>query len=808
MTATSIPDAGVTKAPSSVIGGAGLFLCGLLGVLLPLVTLGVELVTHMCAGFFDPIPTPFHIAAIAMVGVVNLLALMGLTRGSDQGLNWVWLARLNAAAMGVAFFYSLWFAFLTPFAVVAIIIFGLGLLPLSPLLSLLTAWYLRHRLRRVAKARRLSLPRVWPVFFAAFGIMVALEMPGLVQAWAIRAVAAEPAPHRDKALWVLRNAVSEEQLLRTCYPGMHGEREAVEDWLFGPASMESARRTFYRVTGRLFNQLPPPGRVGGFPGRGSTRDTQEWVWDDAQGGDDVGQRLKALYLTESRLDGSIEGDAAMGYLEWTLVFRNDHEFQQREARALVQLPAGAVVSRLTLWINGEEREAAFGGRSQVRQAYQAVVNQRRDPVLVTAKGPDRVLVQCFPIEPKGKQMKIRLGITLPLVPAGREGARFALPRVIEQNYSPADGLAHAVWIESAQELASAQPAYRAETPRRARHALHGELSPAEFSSYASGLVVKREAVQQDFWTPHPLEAGSIITQAFVRQPPPVGPVSIVLDGSAALAPIIPELADELARLPASFPVTLRVAGDTVSTCPTANPRLMADWLRGQPFVGGQDPTVALQDAVSALGVPGGTVLWIHGAQPESWHNAAALEQNLGRRAGAVSVIALAALSGPNVLLEKLGESPGLRILPRAGYFKDDLARALDRLQNGAVVAERKVRSAEERAGTEVSSHLARLWAAEEVARMLAGGQANRDAAVRLAVRMQLVTVMSGAVVLENQQQYAAAGLQPVDTKTVPRVPEGGSTLAGLLGTLLLLIWMDRRARRARSAISHAVGRSG
>ncbi len=788
------------KVNSSELGGVGMVVCSLFGVLLPLVTLGVELLTGMCMEFFDPIPTPVHIAAIALVAVANGLTLRDLSGGSGKGPGRTWLAHLNAVALGVTFFYSLWFAFLTPFAVIAIIFFGLGLLPLSPLLSLIVAWFLRFRMRRAARQGGSVFPRVWPVFFAAFGVMVAMEIPGLVQAWAIRAVAeAEPAPHRDRALWVLRHAVSEEQLLRTCYPGMDGERDTVKNWLFGPVSVERCRQVFYRVTGRTFNQLPPPSRGRGFPGHATTRDTQEWVWDDSLGGEGVGQRLKALYLTESRLDGTIEGDAAVGYVEWTMVFRNDHEFQQREARALVQLPAGAVVSRLTLWINGEEREAAFGGRSQVRQAYQAVVNQRRDPVLVTAKGPDRVLVQCFPVEPKGKEMKIRLGITLPLVPDGETAARFTLPRVIEQNYSPLNGLKHAVWIESSSELASAQPAYRAEKPRTARHALHGELSPTEFASYASALVVKRDAARGEFWTPHPLESGSVVTQRFVRQPAPAGAVSIVLDGSGALAPIIPELADELARLPASFSVTLRVAGDTVKVCPASEPAAVAEWLRAQEFVGGQDAAVALQDAVSALGAPGGTVLWIHGAQPESWHQPAVLEQNVSRRAGGIRVMALPVLAGPNVLLEKLGESPHLQVLPRTGYFKDDLARALDRLQNGAVVAERTLRLDGGKTGTEVSSHLARLWAAEEVARMLAHGQQNREAAVKLAVGMQLVTAMSGAVVLETQQQYDAAGLKPVDPNTVPRVPEGGSVLlmvaAGLLALLTGARFCATRASR-------------
>src|SRR5438093_6712458 len=45
----------------------------LFGVFLPLGTLFAELATHMCAGtFFDPIPTWWHVALVALVPVANL----------------------------------------------------------------------------------------------------------------------------------------------------------------------------------------------------------------------------------------------------------------------------------------------------------------------------------------------------------------------------------------------------------------------------------------------------------------------------------------------------------------------------------------------------------------------------------------------------------------------------------------------------------------------------------------------------------------------------------------------------------------
>ena len=48
---------------------------------------------------------------------------------------------------------------------------------------------------------------------------------------------------------------------------------------------------------------------------------------------------------------------------------------------------------------------------------------------------------------------------------------------------------------------------------------------------------------------------------------------------------------------------------------------------------------------------------------------------------------------------------------------------------------------------------------------------DQEAAAELAISHQLVTPVSGAVVLETKQMYEDAGLTPVDAQTVPSVPE-------------------------------------
>ena len=117
---------------------------------------------------------------------------------------------------------------------------------------------------------------------------------------------------------------------------------------------------------------------------------------------------------------------------------------------------------------------------------------------------------------------------------------------------------------------------------------------------------------------------------------------------------------------------------------------------------------------------------------------------------------------------------------------------------------RFVRSSEEAGqvspggGKETSAHLARLWANDEVARLLADrGKNMTGEAVKLAALYQLVTPVSGAVVLETSEQYRQAGLQPVEPGSVPTIPEPEVVLLLLVASALLTyaFFRHRPARR-------------
>ncbi len=245
-------------------------------------------------------------------------------------------------------------------------------------------------------------------------------------------------------------------------------------------------------------------------------------------------RVRGLSLVSSRYDGLIASDAALGYGEWILEFRNDSR-QQREARAQILLPPGGVVSRLTLWINGEEREAAFGGRSQVREAYQKVaVQQRRDPVLVTTASPDRVLMQCFPVPPNGGLMKVRIGITSLLQLVDRENGLHAWPQFIERNFSLVENLKRSIWVASRAELDCTSELLRPVEREDGRTGLQGELTENELADPRNILRVHRAPPAPDMvWTDGP--GDSRIEQTLLALTNNTSQkLVVVLDGSALM----------------------------------------------------------------------------------------------------------------------------------------------------------------------------------------------------------------------------------------------------------------------------------
>ena len=160
---------------------------------------------------------------------------------------------------------------------------------------------------------------------------------------------------------------------------------------------------------------------------------------------------------------------------------------------------------------------------------------------------------------------------------------------------------------------------------------------------------------------------------------------------------------------------------------------------------------------------------------------------------------LATGGGRNRIIEQLDRFRGVRTVREGG----DLAANLDRLLASwrgeapefSLVRERVPRTAATTAPAGDGRHIARLWGLGEIERLTAASEpGGLDRAIKLALQLQLVTPVSGAVVLERKEQYDRAGLTPADPASVPTIPEPGAALLVLLGGGALL--SSRRRVRA------------
>src|ERR1041384_5392875 len=78
----------------------------ILGVIMPAISITVEVSTHICAeAFFDPLPSPWHMLLVIFVPLAQLQAWFAM-RGAAPGQ--LKLAGLvNAIVIGISIFYSI-----------------------------------------------------------------------------------------------------------------------------------------------------------------------------------------------------------------------------------------------------------------------------------------------------------------------------------------------------------------------------------------------------------------------------------------------------------------------------------------------------------------------------------------------------------------------------------------------------------------------------------------------------------------------------------------------------------------------------
>ena len=751
------------QAPARTISGRFVWL---LGVLLPLAAITFEISTAVCTNFIDPMPAPAYVALLFAVPLCNAIAWCALKR--DALAYSRWFAAAAGFSISVALFYTVLFAWILPFCLIGVIVLlpGLGLAPIA---SLATA----IRLGLAWKGFTGWRPVVWGAIAGTVALVV-LAAPAIGLRAGAQLAGSEQGWIRDAGFSILRTDAVSQELLQSCeFNDGTDARNAIALLTGrGALTVDESRSLYYRATGQSYDQQP----ISHWKRRAFLQ------FDEQRGGDRVGRVSADVQLTTSQLDSRIDPRGATSYTEWTMNFHNSAATQQ-EARTEVALPPGSVVSRVTLWVNGEEREAAYGGSGQVRQAYESVVRVRRDPLLVTSAGRDRVLVQCFPIQPAG-DMKIRLGVTAPILPDGVSDRGFVtFPSIVSSNFGSRE--ASWLWLESEKPIQATAGKFQA-SDRGATHVLRGAVKMSE------PTIVQIAGLDWPAtWTLDSAGGGAqAIEQRFTERAVEAPErVIVVLDGSSSTSALRQEITAALKTIPAGVQQQVLVATRSG----------VSGYLPEAPWSGGIDAAPALDEALSsAAGESGTAVGWIAGAQPVKMAAMPRASQAIQRSQGGVR-LAVLATGGENVLLRDLNGLAGVEMIPRLGRPADDLRRYFRTWHVGTrerVVERRAVPADAVPAGAvRASSHVVRLWAAEQAART---AETDRGEAVKIASAHQIVTPWTGAVVLETLQQFQQNGLQPAQSGSTPSVtPEPRTWLLIGLGLLAVMAWRARSETRVR-----------
>jgi Vault protein inter-alpha-trypsin domain len=761
----------------------GFFICA--GILLPLITLIVELSTKMCATeFFDPIPSLWHVLVVGLVPLANVQILWSLYRNNFQRINF--LAWISAISAGSTLFYSILFLPMSPLSVIGIIIYGLGLLPLSPMFALWAVLLLRKNL--LQNITNKPFPLTWlglgTGFLIVLSIITISELRFIVTRIGLEMATSETVERQEQGLDFLRKYGNDDYILQLVSSRRH--KVYISDLVIGLFSQsditsnEKAKEVYYRLTGKTNDSVAVPPRIGLF----NFDDDDERFW-----------REKDISLVASQMDGSIDNDASLGYLEWTFSLKNKNQYRALEGFTQIQLPPNAVVSRLTLWVNGVEEEAAFAERNRVTNAYEQVTAKKRDPVLVTTAGRDRINLKCFPIPQNGGEMKMKIGITFPLILEDEKNGLIRLPYFRDKNFQIPAETKHVVWLESKRELQTANQNLKLESKDNV-FAVRGNVADKELLDANSSIRAVKSEEFKSVWAK---DGDNFITQE-VKENAGVIPSRFifVVDTSATMKNEQEKLVAAINNLPAETDVSLvmtngnalnREAGFPNSF--NGKPVEIAEKIKQATFDGGTDNLPALTKAWDlASEKPNSIVIWVHSPQPFKFSTSNELTQRLTRRPNETTIYSISTANGFDTVEKDLDDLSYLQNVPRFGDVQNDLERLISRLNQSKKsfgYNRVNVAKADVTASKETSKHLVRLWANDEVNRILAT-EKDEKKAVELAVKNQIVTPVSGAVVLETKAQYDQFGLRQVDKGSVPTIPEPETYLliAVMLGVLLWL----------------------
>ncbi len=672
------------------------------GIVLPTLALTAECQLHICARhFFDPFPSNSHVLLFSLVPIASLLAWLSIRQNMVSQLGLALF--LNGMAMGISLLYAIMFLPLTMQSMQYCLLFGFGLLGLSPAIALGVLWGSGDQVSKVANVFGTNFQpgQVKNAGHLVILLMVlCVELPSTVTRVAL-GMASKPETQVN-GLNILRTVGSHEVMLRACYE-RSGRATDIVGSLYensNPVNVETMRSIFYKATGRTYNSFPIPesaratmNHMGTLAYDGMEAD-DEFDMDPDVAGEMVSGVSRGLSVSESKLAAKIDSDACVSQLDWNLDFSNKSKYD-REVRTRIRLPHGAAVNQASLIVDGKEFEVQITPRELARQMYQEAVKEKKNPLLVSVSGEDTVLVQCYPVPP-GNKVKLHLGIVAPLSLDRNKQAVMTLPQFEERNFQI--NVPHTISLSANHEMTAPWGQLKQEHNGN-DFLLSGQLDSSLLAT-GSGIINVKRSDKTEFWSKD--DRGNLyfekLSDVNLAKP---SSLSIVIDGSNCMADDLKKVCDALRKLPTDIPVRLLFVGDKSTEellshgFPGTNEFNVAiDNLSNKTCVGGQKDGLALMEALGGIeslqsfakpdlkGKNTGAVLWLHGAQPLAADVSNGFLHgiiNLPNLQGPV-IWDMQLSSGPNVYLDGM-DSDRVQKVARFGSCSDDISLLFDQWQH-------------------------------------------------------------------------------------------------------------------------------
>ncbi len=404
------------------------FLMILFGVLLPV----GAFVTNL---YFIPFPVCFYspeLYTALFIGFIGI-TITALWKGPCPKL--LLLFTVHATFLGVVYssVFSLGFIPLIPISAIAIIFYGLGILGFSPFLSL---WVFTVAFRRnftMAKefynktlliVSCILITIILPVLYCG----VRTGMSYVTRREIYRAVNCKEEERAD-----IYKSLLKQRGIKTALVNIYAYNETPFDILAGyliPKQEnysnyiygDQAATLYYLLYGEKI-QIAEKERLKKIKiGYRNVRYFDEYTDDGYYTG---------VYLTGCHYDGVVNLDSMLSYQEITLDVAS--KWNKQEMTCEFRVPPGGAVTKMSLWINGEEHIASVAAKEKAETAYNSIVSKQRDPAIVTWLGGNLYSLKVFPVE-TNLPRKVKIGVSSPLCP-GEKGMSFQPVMFHTRNFS-------------------------------------------------------------------------------------------------------------------------------------------------------------------------------------------------------------------------------------------------------------------------------------------------------------------------------------------------------------------------------------